>query len=88
MISSASCQLNFTTESFRVEDENEYEIKLKVFARVLKKKTPHRKASFYFFSPKTFLRLFILKEVKPSPDSKMIKLLIFDNLFPPLGHSH
>ena len=25
----------------------------------------------------------ILKEVKPSPDSKMIKLLTFDNLFPP-----
>ena len=40
MISSASCQLNFTTESFTFEDENEYEyeIKLKVFARVLKKK--------------------------------------------------
>ena len=39
-------------ESFRFEDENknEQEIKLKVFARVLKKKTP-RKASFYLFSP-------------------------------------
>ena len=32
------------------------------------------------------LRLFILKEVKPSPDRKMIKLLTFDNLFPPLRH--
>ena len=82
MISSTSCQLNFTTENFRFEDENEYEIKLKIFARVLKKKTP-RKASFYFFSPKKLVRLFILKEVKPSPDSKMIKLLTFDNLFPP-----
>ena len=28
----------------------------------------------------------ILKEVKPSPDSKMIKLLSFDSLFPPLRH--
>ena len=27
-----------------------------------------------------------LKEVKPSPYSKMIKLLTFDNLFPPLRH--
>ena len=40
-------------ESFRFEDENkhEYEIKLKVFARVLKKKKTPRKASFYLFSP-------------------------------------
>ena len=47
-----------------------------------KKKTP-RKVSFYSFSPKKSVRLFILKEVKPSPESKMIKLLNFDNLFPP-----
>ena len=26
-------------------------------------------------------------EVKPSADHKMIKLLTFDNLFPPLQHS-
>ena len=57
-------------------------MKLKVFARVLKK-TP-RKASFYFFSPKRLVRLFVLEEVKPSPDSKVIKLLTFDNLCPPL----
>ena len=38
-------------------------------------------------SPKKLVRLLILKEVKPSPDSKMIKLLTFDNLFPPLRHS-
>ena len=40
-------------ESCRFEDENEYkyEILLKVFARVLKKKKKKpRKASFYFFS--------------------------------------
>ena len=29
-------------------------------------------------------RLFILKKVKPSSDRKMIKLLTFDDLFPPL----
>ena len=40
-----------------------------------KRKTP-RQASFYFFSSKKLVLVFILKEVKPSPDSKMIKLLI------------
>ena len=45
------------------------------FLRVfLNKKTP-RKASFYVFSPKKLVQLFTLKEIKPSPDSKMIKLL-------------
>ena len=48
-----------------------------------KKKTP-RKASFNFFSPEKLGRLFTLKEVKPSPDSK---IFTFDNLFPPLRHS-
>ena len=28
-------------------------------------------------------RLFLLKEFEPSPDRRMIKLLTFDNLFPP-----
>ena len=64
-----------------------FEVYLKVFARVLKKKTP-RKASFcFFFSPKKLVQLFIPKEVQPYPDSKMIKLLTFDNLFLPLRHS-
>ena len=40
-----------------------------------------------FFSPKMLLRLFILKEIKTSHDSKMIKLLTLDNLFPPLRNS-
>ena len=31
--------------------------------------------------------LSLLKEVKPSTDRKMIKLLTFDNSFPPLRHS-
>ena len=51
-----------------------------------KKKTT-RKASFYFFfSPKKLVRLFILKGVKPSSDGTMMKLVIFDNLLPPLRH--
>ena len=82
-------------ESFRSEDENEclsiihgastrFNLKfLRVFLK--KKNTPE---SFnLLFSPKKLVRLFILKEVKPSPDRKMIKLLTSVNLFPPLRHS-
>ena len=36
---------------------------------------------------KKLVRLLILKEVKPFPGSKMIKLLPLDNLFPPPRHS-
>ena len=57
-----------------------------VFTRFRKKRRPESFISL-FFSPKKLVRLFILKEVKPSPDSKMIKQLTFDNLFPPLRHS-
>ena len=54
------------------------------FSRVFRKKKKHPpKASFYFFSQKKLARLFILKEVKLSPNDKMIKLHTFDNLFPP-----
>ena len=65
-------------DSFRFEEhkeyEYEYEIELKVFGCALKNNTP-RKASFYFLSPKRLAQLFTLKEVKPSPDSKMINFL-------------
>ena len=46
--------------------------------RILKKYTP-RKALLYvfFFLPEKLARLFLLKNVKPSPDRKMIKLLTF-----------
>ena len=53
--------------------------------RVLRKDTPE--SSIILFSTKKLLRFFILKKVKASSDSKMIKLLTFDNLFPPLRHS-
>ena len=39
------------------------------------------------FSMKELVRLFILKEVKHSPDGKMIKPLRFDYFFPPLRNS-
>ena len=66
---------HFTIENFSFEDKYEYEIKLKVFARVLQEKRTPQKASFYCFSPKTLGQLFVLKKVKPSPDTKMIKHL-------------
>ena len=57
------------------------------FLRVFSKKKDILESFILLFSPKKLVRLFILKEVKPSPDSKMIKLLTFDNLLPPLRHS-
>ena len=46
----------------------------KSFCACSQEKTP-KKVSFYFFSPKkkTVERLFILKEVKPATESKMIR---------------
>ena len=63
-------------------DENDYkvEISLRAFWRLLKKETP-RKVSL-------LAQLFLLKEVKPFPNSKMIKILKSDNLLPPPRHSH
>ena len=74
-------------ESFRFEDVNqhEYQIKLNVFVRVLRKDT--QESFILLVSPKKLVRLFVLKVVKPSPDGKMIKLLTCDNLLPPLRHS-
>ena len=73
-----SCTDLMLVESFRFKDENKYV--------VLKKRHP-RKFQFTFFHQQKLVRLFILKEVKPSPDSERIKLLTFDNLFLPLRHS-
>ena len=78
-------------ESFRFEDKNEYryDITLRVFARVVKKRDSRESfiKFFLFFVTKKLVRLFILKGVKPSPDSKMIKFLTIDNLFAALRHS-
>ena len=59
----------------------------KVFARVFKRRHPGKPHVAFFFFPDKLLLLFMLKKIKPSADSKMIKLLLFDNLFPPLRHS-
>ena len=58
---------------------------LRVFSK--KKDSPESLILPFFTTVVLFaVRLFILKEVKPSPDNKIIKLLTFDNLFPPLRH--
>ena len=76
--------------TFRFEDENEYEyeIQLNFFSPILEKiDAPKSLIVPFFFSLENIALLYLLKEVKPSVDRKMIKLLTFDNLFPPLRHS-
>ena len=51
--------------------------KLKVFFSRIFKKIRHRKASFYFFSPEKLTQLFLMENVKPSPERRMPKLLTF-----------
>ena len=70
-------------------DENDYKvaISLRAFWRLLKKRdTPE--SFIVIFSPHKLAQLFLLKEVKPFPNSKMIKILKSDNLLPPPRHSH
>ena len=76
-------------ETFRFEDENDendYKVKILLFSI----KTPGRQLEIFnvLFSPERLSQLFLWKEVKPSPDHKIIKLLTFDKLFLPLRHSH
>ena len=79
-----------SVETLRFEDEDEDdcedEIWLNVFFRSYFQKIDTLKASFYFFIPEKLIRLFLLKEIKPSPDRQIVKLLSFDNLYPPLRH--
>ena len=79
-----------SVETFTFEDEK---------ARLQERDLNERFFAYYkkMDTSKTFILLFVrqkgralffsLKEVNPSPDRKMIKLLTFDNLFPPLLHS-
>ena len=80
--------VNAAGNTFRFEDENdyEYEISFKVFSRIVKNIHPGILHCF-FFSPDKLELLSLLKEVKTSSDCKMLKLLTFDNLFSPLRHS-
>ena len=76
--------LHTPLESFRFEEENEYEYENLNFMRMFQKEDCTPENFILLFSVK---RLFILKEVKPPPDRKLTELLTFDNLFPPLWHS-
>ena len=48
-----------------------------------KKWTPRQESFLLLFFHQELARLCLLKEVKPSPDRKVIKLPTFDILFPP-----
>ena len=61
---------------FRFEDNNDYEY-LKFFSRILRKKRHPESFIVFFFVCFSCFFLFISKEVKPSLDCKMIKLLTF-----------
>ena len=76
-------------ETFRFEDENdENDYKDKIF--LFSNKTPGRHLEIFnvLFSPERLSQLFLLKEVTPSPDHNIIKLLPFVNLFLLLKLSH
>ena len=79
------CATSSQRRTLGFEDENDYEICLQVFSRILKKEKP-RKASLYLLFTKKLALLNLLKEVKPSPVRKMAKLLTLNNLFPPRRH--
>ena len=80
----AEVSFNITAQNCRIAVKN---LKFwRVFSKK-KKKGRHGKLHFTFFNLKKLVGLFILKEVKSSPDSKVTKRLTFDDLFPPLRHS-
>ena len=79
----------FTIVSFRFDEENvyEYEIQLQVFFAYYQKNRYSGKPHCSFDSPEKLTLFSVLKDVKSSPDHKMIKLLTFDNSFPLLRPS-
>ena len=66
---------------FRFENEKDYK------GEYSKKNRHARRLHFVLFSTRKVNRVMLLKEVEPSSDRKMIQLLTFDDLFPPLRHS-
>ena len=85
----SSPPLSNSLESFRFKDEDNYEVRFdSKFICVLSKYRLLRKLHFtIIFTGNVSTVTFILKEVTPSPNRKMVKLQTFDILFPPLGHS-
>ena len=56
--------------------------KIRFFCLFYKMDTPARNLHCTFFHQE-LARLCLLKEIKPSPDRKVIRLPTFDDLFPP-----
>ena len=74
-----------TIKTFRFGDKNDVSMIFDLkFFRVLSKNRHPWNSSLYFFSQEKLALLSLFKEVQPSPDCKMLKLLTFANLFPPL----
>ena len=75
-------------ETFRFEDQNDSSSRFdwKVF-RVFSKNRLPGKLYFTFDSPEKLELLSLWKEVTPSSNRKMIKLVTFENLFLPLRRS-
>ena len=82
-------QMQLYAETFRFENENDRN-NHKDWNFMNSNKTPRRQLEIFnvLFSPERLSQLFLLKEVKPSPNHKIIRLLTFDNLFLLLRHSH
>ena len=74
-------------EIFRFDDENACETRFNFNLFVYSQKIHTPESFIVLFSPEKSARFFLLKEVKPSSDRKMVKLLTFENLFLPLRHS-
>ena len=75
---------SFSLPEWQLSCKNEF---LCTLSCILTKRKP-QKAPLYIFSLEKLALLSILKEAKPSPDRKMVKLLTFDTSFLPLRHSH
>ena len=74
-------------EIFRFDDENACETRFNFNFFVYSQKIHTPESFIVLFSSEKSARFFLLKEVKPSPDRKMVKLPTFENLFLPLRHS-
>ena len=74
-------------EIFRFDDENACETRFNFNFFVYSQKIHTPESFIVLFHQKSQHGFFLLKEVKPSPDRKMVKLPTFENLFLPLRHS-
>ena len=74
-------------ETFRFENEGDYENKIYLNFFAYSQNIDSLESFSLHFSLEKLALLSLVKEVTPSPDRKMIKLLTFDILFSPTRHS-